>query len=152
MTLIDWAKEHNIVLYVLPAHTSHALQPLDIGCFGPFQRIYNTQCHKFIRDNPSSKITMYNVCSLACKAYIHALSPENSNVSFKKARIYPFDPSAADHSHFVPATVFQSTNSDHQPAQHDNDLLNNQPITVQGKQTVEATEIVLMELKSSNFF
>ena len=55
MTLIDWAKEHNIVLYVLPAHTSHALQPLDIGCFGPFQRIYNTQCHKFIRDNPSLK-------------------------------------------------------------------------------------------------
>ena len=88
-TLIDWAKENNVVLFVLPAHTSHALQPLDLGCFGPFQRIYNAECHKFIRDNPSSRVTRYNVCSIACKAYSHALSPENLKGSFRRSGIYP---------------------------------------------------------------
>ena len=28
----DWAIENNIHLFVLPAHTSHFLQPLDVSC------------------------------------------------------------------------------------------------------------------------
>ena len=77
MTLINGAKEHNIVLNVLPAHTNHILQPLDLGCFEPLQRIYQAQRHKFTRDNPSSKIIKNNICSIACKAYVHARSPAN---------------------------------------------------------------------------
>lgn len=41
--VIDWAKEHNIELFVLSVHTSHIQQPLDVGCFGPLQRIYNSK-------------------------------------------------------------------------------------------------------------
>lgn len=66
--VMAWAKDHNVDLFVLPAHTSHVLQPLDVGCFGPMQHIYNAQCHKFLRENPASKINRYNVCSLACNA------------------------------------------------------------------------------------
>jgi len=29
--IIDWAKSQNIILFILPAHTSHVLQPLDVG-------------------------------------------------------------------------------------------------------------------------
>ena len=32
--LIDWAKEQKIILFVLPAHTSHILQLLDVASFG----------------------------------------------------------------------------------------------------------------------
>ena len=49
LPLRDWAKLHNIILFVLPAHTSNASQPLDLGCFGPFQKIYNAEYHKYIR-------------------------------------------------------------------------------------------------------
>ena len=38
----EWAKINNIILFVLPAHTSNILQPLDVGCFGPLQKIYNS--------------------------------------------------------------------------------------------------------------
>ena len=48
-SLIEWAKEHNIVLFVLPAHTSHILQPMDVGCFGPFTKIFNSECHKLLK-------------------------------------------------------------------------------------------------------
>lgn len=34
LSVIEWAKAHNIIL-VLPAHCSHILQPLDVGCFRP---------------------------------------------------------------------------------------------------------------------
>ena len=34
--LIEWAQKHNIILFLLPAHTSHLLQPLDVGVFWAF--------------------------------------------------------------------------------------------------------------------
>ena len=48
------------------------------------------------------------MCSIACKAYSHALSPENLKGSFRRSGIYPFDPSAVDSSQFVPAIVFNN--------------------------------------------
>jgi len=35
LVLAEWAKQNNIILFVLPAHTSHLLQPLDVACYGP---------------------------------------------------------------------------------------------------------------------
>ncbi len=39
LPLIDWAKQRNIILFVLPPQTSHVLQPLDVGCFGTFKNL-----------------------------------------------------------------------------------------------------------------
>ena len=33
--VIDWAKKNNVILFVLPAHTSHVLQPLDVVVMVP---------------------------------------------------------------------------------------------------------------------
>ena len=35
--LIDWAMSNKLILFVLPAHTSHILQPLDVSIFGPLR-------------------------------------------------------------------------------------------------------------------
>jgi hypothetical protein len=107
LELIEWAQNQHIVLFVLPAHTSHVLQPMDIGCFGPFERIFNNECHKFMRQNCSKPITKYNVCSLACKAYLLALSPGNLQSSFKRTGIYPYNPDVIDRSNVVPSQVFK---------------------------------------------
>ena len=89
LDLIDWAKNNNIVLFVLPPHCSHILQPLDVGCFGPFQLKYNQECLSFSRQTHKT-VTRFDVCSLACKAYISALSPSNIQSAFSKSGIYPF--------------------------------------------------------------
>ena len=107
LPLIDWAKQHNIQLFILPAHTSHVLQPLDIGCFGPFERIYNAECHKYMRANSCTGIDRYSICELACRTYSKALSPENLQSSFRKSGIYPLDPTVVDKSIFIPAEVLK---------------------------------------------
>lgn len=89
LDLIEWARDNNMVLFVLPPHCSHILQPMDIGCFGPLQLIHNQECLKFSRSNHRT-VTRYDVCNLACKAYSSALSPSNLQGSFSKAGIYPF--------------------------------------------------------------
>ena len=113
--IIDLAKQQNIILFVLPAHTSHVLQPLDVGCFGPFERIFNNMSHTFMRDNCGMSITRYNICSVACPAYCKALSQENLQSSFKRSGIYPFNPNAVDPSHFKPAEVLEQDQSSCSP-------------------------------------
>ena len=106
LPLIDWAKKENIILFVLPAHTSHVLQPMDVACFGPFEKIYNAMSHKFMREQCGQSISRYNVCSIACPAYAKALSPENPESAFR-CGIFPFNANAVDQTNFRPSEVLQ---------------------------------------------
>ena len=105
--LADWAKEHNIILFILPAHTSHLLQPMDVACYGPFERIYNFQCHKLMRETHEI-ITRNNVCKIACNVYAKALCPENLMSAFKKTGIYPLDKEAIAKEYIIPSEVFRT--------------------------------------------
>lgn len=69
----EGALEKGIVLFILPPHSSHILQPMDVSCFGPFERIYNAECHKFMRQTQAT-ITKYNICEMASRVYAKALS------------------------------------------------------------------------------
>ncbi|XP_053374904.1 uncharacterized protein LOC128547163 [Mercenaria mercenaria] len=95
--LSEWAKLMNIIIFVLPAHTSHILQPLDVACYGPFQRIYNNLCHKVMRQT-SDAITRYNIREIACKAYSKDLCAENLHAAFQRTGIYPINKEAIPRS------------------------------------------------------
>jgi hypothetical protein len=41
--------ENNIIPICMPAHSSHLLQPLDIGCFSPLKRAYGSLIEKLAR-------------------------------------------------------------------------------------------------------
>ena len=44
------ALEHNIEFFFLPPHTTHRLQPLDVGVFGPLQRRWQQRCDEIISE------------------------------------------------------------------------------------------------------
>ncbi|ESO89300.1 hypothetical protein LOTGIDRAFT_229168 [Lottia gigantea] len=104
--IIDWADEKKVILYVLPPHTSHGLQPMDVGCFGPFARIYIAECNKFQRSH-SAVINRNNMCSIACKSYSSALCPSNLQSAFRKSGIYPLDREAIDQTLFTISDTIQ---------------------------------------------
>ena len=106
LSLIEWAQTNNIVLFVLPLHTSHILQSMDVGCFGPFETLYQQEVHKFMRHSIGRSVTRYDVCELACKVYEHALSPSNLRSSFKKTGIFPIDPNVINPNCTVPLLVY----------------------------------------------
>ena len=43
VSLIQWAHKNNIILFVLPPHCSHILQPMNVGCFSPFENLYQQE-------------------------------------------------------------------------------------------------------------
>lgn len=48
--LINLACEHNIILFCLLPHTTHKLQPLNVGVFGPFQWAWGVQCDEIVEE------------------------------------------------------------------------------------------------------
>ncbi|KAE9309782.1 hypothetical protein PR003_g20432 [Phytophthora rubi] len=42
-----WAKRHEVHLFALPAHTSHFLQPLDVGIYQPFKSLYEQELEQY---------------------------------------------------------------------------------------------------------
>ena len=108
--VLEWAETHNIELFVLPAHTSHLLQPLDVVCFGPLQNIYDNECHKFIHSSPYSSISN-NVAKLLSEAYEHALSVPNIKSAFRRTGIYPLNPFIIETVKETPATANEQSSS-----------------------------------------
>ena len=54
MTLINCG----LILFVLPPHSSHLLQPLDSGCSSPLKKSFNTlvHCHCHLKEYPGEII------------------------------------------------------------------------------------------------
>ena len=90
LPVIEWAQVNNIIIHVLPAHTSHFLQPMDVGIYGPLQTIYDSLCHQKTRTT-SSLIMKEDVCQLACAAYMKSATPENLMSAFKKTGVFPLN-------------------------------------------------------------
>jgi hypothetical protein len=48
--LLHLAKEHKIILFSLPPHMTHKLQPLDVSVFGLFVHAWIDQCNNYMKE------------------------------------------------------------------------------------------------------
>ena len=142
--LCEWARDNGIIFFFLPPHTSHILQPLDVSCYGPFQRIFNNECHKLMRQTEAT-LTRYNVCEVACRVYSKALSPENAQSAFRRTGIYPLNKESIPAESLIPAEVYKD---DHGNAdvlasdENDSQATDNGRITAANYDTVAQEETV----------
>ncbi|KAG6825662.1 hypothetical protein H0H93_000424, partial [Arthromyces matolae] len=49
--MIDAARQENVILFCLPPHTTHRLQPCDVGAFSPLKRAWEAQCSTYLQTN-----------------------------------------------------------------------------------------------------
>jgi hypothetical protein len=89
----QYCQEHDIITLCMPAHASHILQPLDVGCFGPLKKAYGKEVSVLM----SKYIThITKVEFLACFKIAHyaAMTPSNVRGGFRGAGLVPHDPDA----------------------------------------------------------
>ncbi|XP_049782431.1 uncharacterized protein LOC126184110 [Schistocerca cancellata] len=87
---ISYAKENAIILLTLPPHTSHKLQPLDVGVFASFKKLCNTECFDLMADTGRS-ITIYDVAGLVGRAFPLAFTSRNICSGFWACGIEPLN-------------------------------------------------------------
>lgn len=86
-----YCQEHNIITLCMPAHSSHLLQPLDVGCFGPLKQSYGRQIEGFMRAHINHISKLEFLCAF-CEAWITSITEKNIKGGFTGAGLVPFDP------------------------------------------------------------
>ena len=89
----DFCKEKNIITACMPSHSSHLLQPLDVGCFAPLKRAYGKQVEDFIR-NGINHITKLEFLPAFKAAFEASFTQSNIKGGFRGAGLVPYDPEA----------------------------------------------------------
>lgn len=103
--VIEFCRSHHITLLSFPPHTSHRLQPLDRGVFGPFKKFYNNECDQWMRSNPGKRLTVYNIPSLVKEAVLNAMTPKNITAGFRCTGIWPLNRNIFTDDEFEPSSV-----------------------------------------------
>jgi DDE superfamily endonuclease len=86
-----YCKDHEIIALCMPAHSSHLLQPLDVGCFSPMKTSYGFQIEKLmrLRINHITKLEFLPAFGAAFKA---TFTEKNIKAGFRGAGLIPYDP------------------------------------------------------------
>ena len=104
-TTLDWitlARANNIILYCLPPHTTHRLQPLDVGCFGPLQIAWFNRCDEIL-DETGEPMEMKEVVREYFEARRKAFKSENIFQAWKKSGLCPLNADLFTASDFAPS-------------------------------------------------
>jgi hypothetical protein len=86
-----YCKENNIIALCMPPHSSHKLQPADVGCFSPLKAAYGKQIEEMMRAS-ITHITKEDFFPAFLAAHQATMTCDNIRGGFRGAGLVPFDP------------------------------------------------------------
>lgn len=101
------AKDNQIEIAKMPSHTSHLLQPLDLGIFKPLKQAYDRSAHAFFLSE-RRYVTKRDFPALIGQAW-KSYKPEYGINAFKKAGIVPLNRNAIANTSLAPSSSYQVT-------------------------------------------
>ena len=86
-----YCTEYKIVTICIPSHTSHLLQPLDVGCFSPLKAAYRNQIHELARQRVFH-IDKVDFLQIYLRIRDTVLSAQNIHTGFRASGLVPACP------------------------------------------------------------
>jgi hypothetical protein len=114
LDLIELACKHNIILFCLPPHTTHKLQPLDVGVFGPFSRAWTDHCDEII-DNTGEEMPREDFIKEYMAVQHATFKAPTIQAAWRKSGCWPINRTIFNDDDFAPS-VSTSTSASHVPA------------------------------------
>jgi len=87
----EYCRTNNILTLCMPAHSSHLLQPLDIGCFGPLKKAYSRQIENLVRTR-ITHVSKEAFIPAFVEAFKATITKKNIQGGFRGAGLVPYDP------------------------------------------------------------
>jgi hypothetical protein len=145
---IAFCLDKNIDLVVLPPHTSHILQPLDVGVFSPLKRALSAEIEKLFRLD-TRRVPRVEWTEAYITARNKAFTTRNVESSFRASGIYPLSPITILSTLRMPTPTPRATPPPiTTPNDLDRSLLDSSPPA--GTELREATSLVNSIVRSSN--
>lgn len=86
----QYCKNNNILTRFIPPHSSHLLQPLDVGVFSPLKKAYGKEIDKLIRAH-ITHITKEDFFPAFRAAFDAAITKKNIQAGFRGTGLVPLD-------------------------------------------------------------
>ena len=96
-----YAERNGIVVLCLPPHTTHKLQPLDVGVFNFLAKAWSKEVTE--AGQAGYKITKFNLLSYYSKARAAAFTPDIIRSSFSRCGIWPLNRQVISEEDLAPA-------------------------------------------------
>jgi hypothetical protein len=94
-SFINYCDQNQILLAVFPPHSTHTLQPLDVGMFSPLSRAYVTELGKQQQQSLGLlTVKKGDFFDLFWAAYTSSFTADNILASFRATGIWPMDSGA----------------------------------------------------------
>ena len=107
INVIELARSNDVHLLCLPAHTTHILQPPDVGVFKSFKSNFSKAGSKYLADHPGRVITTDKLAFLVAEAWPNWLTAINIMSGFKKCGIYPINPGVVTDRDVAPSKALR---------------------------------------------
>lgn len=101
--LIEYARDHGVIMLCFPPHCTHRLQPLDVGFMKPLSTFYEGEVSSWLRANPGRVVTQFQIAKLFGNAFVKAATMATAINSFRKTGIWPTDRNVFTDVDFVAA-------------------------------------------------
>ena len=103
--IIDLAHENGMYILTFPAHTTHILQPLDVGVYKALKSGWQQELSQYMQDYPTEKPTKQNFHSIFNVPFIRAMSSKNIKNSFWACGIAPLNREAVPKEKLAPSLL-----------------------------------------------
>ena len=84
----ELCEENKIITLCMPPHSSHILQPLDVGCFAPLKRAYSKEIRALALDH-IGRIDKKAFIATFARVFKQAFLKANITASFKATGLVP---------------------------------------------------------------
>ena len=109
--LIEISQARNVHLMLLPANTTHVLQPLDVGVYGPLKQAWKSRIlPQYKRKTRAANITKEDFPKLVRQLWDISFKPQHLQGGFRESGLFPFTMSAIQSWKYAPALPLQASN------------------------------------------
>ena len=112
LNVIDLARKNDVILFCLPPHTTHALQPLDVSVFKSLKSHFSKAVHALSFAKKDFVVSKREFACVLKTPFEQAFSISNIKAGFAKCGIYPFDPDAIDQNKIMQPCEVSSSSTD----------------------------------------
>lgn len=93
LKFLSWCESHKILVAVYRPHSTHRLQPLDVGMFAPLSSYYSQGLDDLVRRSEGhTRLSKRDFFSIFWPAFERAFTNNNIASSWSKTGLVPFDP------------------------------------------------------------
>ena len=89
ITLVKVCRENNVHLMLLPSNTTHVLQPLDVGVYGPLKQAWRNILSEYKYATRAANLGKEEFPTLLNQLWGRSFKPDHLKGGFKEAGLFP---------------------------------------------------------------